>query len=87
MRKYCGCAKISLEISADLHIPPQLQIIGFCYAICLYVWMCASLAPEWFVELYTYLVFRSSSIVDWCPVNLNIPALQMGPKTQNGHFL
>jgi hypothetical protein len=49
--------------------------------------MCALLAPEWLDEFYSYLVFKSLSIIDHCPVNVDIlapkiEALQMGPKNK-----
>jgi hypothetical protein len=52
----------------------------------------ASLAPEWLNTFYFYLVFKSLSILGWCPANLNIPAsktgaFKMGLKIQNGDFL
>jgi hypothetical protein len=49
------------------------------------VCMCASLAPEWFGELYSHLVFKILSISGQKVMNLNIPtqnigAIQMAPK-------
>jgi hypothetical protein len=53
----------------------------------MYVCMCALLAPEWLDEFYSYLVFKSSSIIDQCSVNMDIPSpkiedLHMGLKNQ-----
>jgi hypothetical protein len=55
--------------------------------------MCASLASELLLfEFYSYTLFKSSAIIDQCPVNPNILALkvrtfQVGFKIQNGDFL
>jgi hypothetical protein len=51
------------------------------------VWIRPWLALEWLVGLYSYLIFRSSFIIDHCPVNMNIltpktGALLMCPKTK-----
>jgi hypothetical protein len=51
------------------------------------VWMCPLLAFEWFNGSYSYLVFRTLSIIRKCPVNMNflaqkIRALQMCPNTK-----
>jgi hypothetical protein len=52
----------------------------------------ASLVPERLDGFYSYSAFLSISVIGRCQVNVNIPALQigaihMGPKTQNGDFL
>lgn len=57
----------------------------------MYVCMCALLAPEWLDEFYSYSVFKSLSIIDQCPVNMDIltpkiEALQMNPKNQIAVF-
>jgi hypothetical protein len=39
-----------------------------------YTWMCPSLAPEPFDEFYSNSVFKSLSIIDRCPLNMNIVA-------------
>jgi hypothetical protein len=54
--------------------------------------MCASLAPERFEGFYWYSIFKSTSIIDQCPENMNIlvseiKVLQMGPRKQNCYFL
>jgi hypothetical protein len=56
--------------------------------VCIYIRMCASLAPERFDELYSYSVSMSLSVIDRYPVHTNISAakiqdLEIGPKTKN----
>jgi hypothetical protein len=60
----------------------------FCNGICLYIFlyahihtyahMCAPLAPEWLERFCSYLVFKSSPCVSWCPEDMNsIPYLTL----------
>jgi hypothetical protein len=54
--------------------------------VCLSSRMCSSLELQEVDRLYSYFVFKSSSVIGWCPVNMNIAApkirtLQVDPKT------
>jgi hypothetical protein len=42
------------------------------------IWMCPWLALEWFLGFYSYLVFRSSSIIGQCPANMVILPPKIG---------
>jgi hypothetical protein len=70
---------------------PLILKNGFWNTVCLYVWMCSSLVPEWLDEFYLYLVFTCSSIMGRFPVNAHILApkigtFHLGSKTQNDDF-
>jgi hypothetical protein len=61
-------------------------------SVCLYLRKGASLVPERLDGFCSDFIFKSSSIIGRCPMNLNIPApkikaLQAHPRTQNGCFL
>jgi hypothetical protein len=47
--------------------------------VCMYICMCASLAPGRLDGFYSYSVFKSLFIIGQCPVNMNNPA----PKTRD----
>jgi hypothetical protein len=51
-----------------------------------------SLVSEWLNVFYSYLIFKGLSTIGQCPLNVNIPPLeieanQMGPKIQSDDFL
>jgi hypothetical protein len=53
--------------------------IYMCVCVCVFVRTCASLAPKWFDEFYSYSAFKMNIIAE------KIRALQIGP--QNAIFL
>jgi hypothetical protein len=54
--------------------PPEYKKVVFGMSpLCMYC-MCALLALEQFGGFYSYSVFSGFSVIDWCPVNMNIPA-------------
>jgi hypothetical protein len=84
--------EVQLEIMTDLHILGPLNMKKYfpvCHLfVCIYVCMCASLGPEWLDGFCSHTVFKSISVLGWCPVNIKIlaqklQALWMHPKIQN----
>jgi hypothetical protein len=71
MRKYCGGENMGLHNLMGFQPQQYEKIIFFCNAVyiclCMYVRMCASLAPE------RYSAFESSSITGRRAVYMNIP--------------
>jgi hypothetical protein len=53
----------------------------------MYACMCALLAPHRLDGFNYYSAFKSVSVISLCPMNMEIKALQMGSKTQNGDIL
>jgi hypothetical protein len=93
---YCNCENMGQGILTALRVPNPLgkkQLFLECrLTVCLYIWMCASLAPEWLDGFYLFSVFKMFSSTGRCPINMNIlaleiGALQMSPSKRNGRFL
>jgi hypothetical protein len=93
MRKYYdGEKKGEPNILIDLLLlnsPEYEKVVFGLQPVCMYLWMCASLALDRFSS---YLVFKALSIICPCPVNMNIPtpkieALQTDPKHKLAMFL
>jgi hypothetical protein len=83
-----------LKVLMDLHVlsTPEYGKWLLEFHLSLYVCMYFSLAPGRSDGFYSYSVYKSSSRIHQCPMNVNIPApklwaLQMGSETQNGDFL
>jgi hypothetical protein len=67
----------------------SIRISDNTLSVRLYVWMCASLTSERLDGLYSCSVFMRFSVLDRCPINMeilsaNISARYNGPNTRNG---
>jgi hypothetical protein len=74
MTRYCDHGRESnLKLLMDLCISstPQYEVV---FGI-LFVYMCASLVHEGFTRFYSCSLIKLS-IIGWCLVNINIPALK-----------
>lgn len=92
----CDSDEVHLEIFTDLYVfgPPgygkvvSIMLYTYvCMYVCKYVFMCASLVPEWLDRFCSYSIFKSLSVLGRCSANLNFPAtekavLHMGAKIQ-----
>jgi hypothetical protein len=75
----------------DLHTfspNTKMWFLEFCQCLCL----CSLLASEWFDRFYSYLIFKSLSIIVSAQLYMNVLApkiglLQMGPKNRMAIFL
>jgi hypothetical protein len=52
--------------------------------VCMYVCMCASIAPEELDGFYSYLLYKSLSTLGWRPVTMNVLAPKIGVPNENG---
>jgi hypothetical protein len=85
------------EIFADLHVfglSDYEKLVLLCRVsvcmrgyVCVYSYMCRSLAAGLLSSFWSYSVFKTKSILERCPVNMNSLDPSGVPKSQNGYYL